>query len=1388
MIVMEFENREAYDLNHTSQLLVVAEMQSEDTEKISSPLVESLKALEAAIQGLYRLGLAIRQSSTANLTQRITAFIEKIDGGSTEELFFFRLKMKLIDEPRREGRPGASLTLCKQLASSIAFRYFRIQYRISHQRKLETPRKPQPASGATFETSEGTVNMSEQISEKGSRKPLPYRVNQLISDMSVTEPTIPDSSIAFRKYESLSPASTTTTSASMASVQLRDATYPDPPLETAVVCPYCAQPVLAALRKSKRDWERHVDNDLEPYTCISEDCVEPPQLFSRYEAWAKHMEDKHSSRWTELVHKPTSWCCDTDHEEQYFEVESEFDEHVREAHRNCGEEDEIVELKEWCEVRRARPPYTCPICGCVPEDIATVAPWAIQQPSAKQDPQPDQGSGYSQADLRACLLRHIAAHLKTVSFMSIIYLDDEEDVPQPHSVGFEEADNNNSLTNGEQDLGQIGGSNEEIPSSSVVFSHNNTSRMDYTEICRDIRSQFTIKFKKAETKDKFATRGMVRDILSRSMLGMLYKSIYDDGPDAINADRFVRSIERKMLHDFLAVLLYAKCSINAAKVFTKELVFGNMAQEHQRYSETPYLLPATEVYLANLFDHFDAQDFFVEQRPFCTIVLGGPGVVTIDQDDKRSLPWLDERYLGSGAFGSVYEVKIPRDHLTKHRDFNQTIKTSELVARKDYKPAKDMEESFEKEVRSIREIFSGSSKHNNILESFGTLVIKGPEPKFSLLMPLAQMDLQKYMEGTPEISPDDRWARERIISAAIGLAGGLDFLHSKMTTVGGDRLVCYHMDLKPSNILVFLHKPRLERTSTEDRDYGMIWKLSDFGLSRVKTKTTPEKKLDSLFERKLIDQSSQASPTQNPRGNGTYMPNEALDKGKTMDHKSDIWSLGCIISVLFTYMEEGYSALERYSNSRRKHNKYNKTFDVFYQENRSIRGADLNEAVKAQHSKLIEAAKKRKAAEGEAVSSILSAFTNGFRKERSTVPVDIHRWRLDIDKSTRFKDCRSSPDGQLIAYWSDRDIMVFDRATTFSRTNSSSTFGTTSRATSIEDVRDRALRNVGKHRLAGVSCSWKSLGLTDSYLVAATTETKSLECYVFDIKLDQTLRTYSKISLPYSGFYSLTVSPNQNAMACILSNNDRASLFTAVIDTNLSEPSTPSASLFSETSSRQDYQDAGIRLSQRKLLDLNCSTSSVEHIALRTEDEGYIIIRSSASTLSLCLFTIRQPRLVKQDLKLGSPTSSVERLFTDMVSFRSEANEAQSEVLVVAQAQRIFHLKFTSAEEAASSVAYLSVEHYRLLKIATNGQVVVALGAHSGSSHLFLLEVKLSSPRVRPGLLQIAELKEVSTSCQAKLSVIGDWSEPIALITTASPDGQYRVYHKSLISLAYHNT
>lgn len=76
-------------------------------------------------------------------------------------------------------------------------------------------------------------------------------------------------------------------------------------------------------------------------------------------------------------------------------------------------------------------------------------------------------------------------------------------------------------------------------------------------------------------------------------------------------------------------------------------------------------------------------------------------------------------------------------------------------------------------------------------------------------------------------------------------------------------------------------------------------------------------------------------------------------------------------------------------------------------------------------------------------------------------------------------------------------------------------------------------------------------------------------------------------------------------------------------------------SLLSVNSSRPDYQDARIRLVRRKLIDLERSTTGIEHLSLRTINEGSMIIRQS-SNLALHLFTVGppKPRILKQELKL----------------------------------------------------------------------------------------------------------------------------------------------------------
>ncbi|KAM0188800.1 hypothetical protein ACHAPA_006506 [Fusarium lateritium] len=470
---------------------------------------------------------------------------------------------------------------------------------------------------------------------------------------------------------------------------------------------------------------------------------------------------------------------------------------------------------------------------------------------------------------------------------------------------------------------------------------------------------------------------MVKHVLSPSNLEAVYEALtaananMPTATNQVNARKFGEKIKEKKLQHFLAVLIYAKCSIDATKEFLDKLVFGIEEEFQEEDQETPNLLPACKEFLSRLFSRpSDRRDFFDEQRTFCTLVLGGLDLVTIRSDDQKSLPWLEQEQIGAGAFGIVYKVTIPEGHLTTDGNFNQPTSRPMTVARKDFICVDTAEASFKKEVKAIRDIFSGQVTHDNILKSFGTIVIEGKPSTFSLLMPWADLDLQEYMKRNPEIPPGDMSIRESIIRSARELAGALDFLHRKMTTKDGDPITCYHMDLKPSNILIF-HDTR-RRSEAFNRD--MIWKLSDFGLSRVKTRTRPQADLTNLFRARFKDQSSQASATQNFRGTDMFLPVEAELPGRTMNEKSDIWSFGCILSLLFTYMGEGYKGFGGYSKSRLLHS--NKDVDCFYQYNKSNMRFEINRGVVEQHKTLIKLAAERSPSEGGAVRYMLQSLEN----------------------------------------------------------------------------------------------------------------------------------------------------------------------------------------------------------------------------------------------------------------------------------------------------------------------------------------------------------------------------------------------------------------------------
>ncbi len=139
------------------------------------------------------------------------------------------------------------------------------------------------------------------------------------------------------------------------------------------------------------------------------------------------MDEHHSTNWIEEIHKPLRWCCDVEHDDLYFDDEDEYDQHVKETHPEY--EAEKAELKEWGELQRGRPPYTCPICSCVPEELAVIFPWLregkLANPAAIGTEAAARVRAEKEEAARHKLLLHIGTHLKQLGLVSVAYFGDD---------------------------------------------------------------------------------------------------------------------------------------------------------------------------------------------------------------------------------------------------------------------------------------------------------------------------------------------------------------------------------------------------------------------------------------------------------------------------------------------------------------------------------------------------------------------------------------------------------------------------------------------------------------------------------------------------------------------------------------------------------------------------------------------------------------------------------------------------------------------------------------------------------------------------------------------------------------------------------------------------
>lgn len=485
--------------------------------------------------------------------------------------------------------------------------------------------------------------------------------------------------------------------------------------------------------------------------------------------------------------------------------------------------------------------------------------------------------------------------------------------------------------------------------------------VDYDGICQNIYRQILRKFERSDHPDlRFIAKGAIREILDHDCLLQIFDSLKSvqqsepatAWPDDFTRDEFAKRIEERKLCKLLAVLLFSSCSIRATRLFVQKLVFTETWPVAAVSGKLLGMLPAQRDDLLYLFegDEIAADRIRSQQSSFCPVVIQKRTEVTVQNANDARLPYLGaETEIGRGAFGTVYAVRIAKRYIYNPATGSENAQPMDL-ARKDYEIDVDQSKLAQEEHKVIGKILESNAwKCENILQNVGSLRIGNT---YSLFMPLAECDLRGFMTERKPEGPSTTKEKADIIGCAAGLAGALKFLHSEMKTSDlTEDLICYHMDLKPDNILVF--------HDTRPFHNGYIWKLSDFGMARVKVKgqkaRNSEQNLTAWFKPKTPSTEPSPSATINRRGGGTYLGPESLSASASMKTPSDVWSLGCVVSVVFAYLGEGARGIESYKAERSKDQDDRDGMDRFFTV-KPLLGCKLKRTVRSQHKHLVQTA------------------------------------------------------------------------------------------------------------------------------------------------------------------------------------------------------------------------------------------------------------------------------------------------------------------------------------------------------------------------------------------------------------------------------------------------
>ncbi|KAL6896478.1 hypothetical protein GGI43DRAFT_121277 [Trichoderma evansii] len=512
----------AVSLRQFLSMIQIIEDVSNHGHNLATDLVQTQESIEGAIDRLHRLGVTIRQSSTAGLISRVKAFSSKILNSSLEEISFLMVKHLY---------PTASLSLQRLLGRSILERYFNLKYREEHQRRLATHRSPVKYDDEEDQSHFhiGRSEASRPITRKDSiyDKITKCEDQMVDSDAVLSRSGTRPSTLQADEFQRKTGAENRRTALSVisrtSSVPLGDISYPKPPKPSEdgesrwATCSWCSEFYLIDHFQNARWWRRHVDRDFRPYICLSNTCSVSPNAFDRFSLWLQHMEEHHSTSWIATTGTKTLWRCDVEHKSpELFSNDVSLKDHMRAHHLESFTESQLAGIARRSSIRISGSKDVCPLCGFDASKVPLVTDQSndSQHPSRNKRKRPSKcvlqenlnisvqakrrkvhfhdqaesnaheslSSSESDLDLtrgpatepilpqikaqlqRKQLSRHIATHLKALSFMSLRLNAFQEQ--------FEGGDQG-SITGDEQDTnegGEQSGFDTELEALSLSFS------------------------------------------------------------------------------------------------------------------------------------------------------------------------------------------------------------------------------------------------------------------------------------------------------------------------------------------------------------------------------------------------------------------------------------------------------------------------------------------------------------------------------------------------------------------------------------------------------------------------------------------------------------------------------------------------------------------------------------------------------------------------------------------------------------------------------------------------------------------------------------------------------------------------------------------------------